>query len=1092
MSKRAKKPRSVVDRLRATPSFVDLRKSWDQAGQAALHWGGLWGSAKACLTAALAAESEAPLLVLVPDGPSAELALDDLASFGCGAAMLPARESRLGAEPEVLRERFHAMDLVTRPGFTGTLVAPLHALIQPVPAAEDAQAEILLEQGMELDPEALMAQLVGAEFERVPAIRESGEFARRGDILDLFAPAMGEPLRLEFFDDELESIRVFDLSTQRTRHVLRQVRVPLAHDLAPVGGADDTLPLERFPEALRVVIWEPSSLDESKERLRFLGPEAIAALNRLDEHLRVHPCLQLAALPGRDGSLTTMSVEEYCQGVVDGAGLLAQRAADGEHAEVLCATDAEADRLRQILGDAGHPDDRMTLRKGGLDRGFRIPEARVTVLHHREFVPGHGAHRPRARHRRDHASEAVESVTTLRPGDLVVHAVHGLAEFRGIESAQKEGGQDLLLLEFDGAALLRVPVSRVDLVERYIGAGGDAPQLDKMGSGAFERRRRKVADAVEDLAAEMLDVQAKRAAMPGRAMPEPAEAQRAFEAAFPWEDTPDQAQGTREIHADLSLPRAMDRLLCGDVGYGKTELAARAAFRAVEAGAQVAMLVPTTVLCEQHARSLRQRFADWPVRIEQLSRLTRPADRRAILEGLADGSVDFVVGTHRLLSRDVQFAELGLVLIDEEQRFGVRHKEELKKKRALVDVLSLSATPVPRTLHMAMAGLRDITTLSTAPAGRQEVHTELRYADERDFVAEQLQRELARGGQAFFVHNRIKSLERVKAKLQDLVPQARIVTGHGQMEPRELEKAMLSFVRGDADILVSTTIIEAGLDIPNANTIFIDDAQRYGLADLHQLRGRVGRADRRGYCTLLIPRGQPLPQDARRRLKAVEELRYLGAGFQIAMRDLEIRGAGNLLGAEQSGHIHAVGYETYRRLLHHAVTRLKREGEVAAARDEGVEPVADISLGVAAALSADYVPDEEARLAVLRDFDRVRDPEQLEAAVDGVRDRFGPPDEGVRRLAQLFYLKYRLGALGLAGVQRVDNYLLLRLRDVKTLEKALRKTDVDLRVITPRRAHWMLPDPQAGPTEVLDHLYETAVACRLPRQRGQSAARPRG
>ena len=557
---------SPVDRLRATPSFADLRKAWAQADQAALHWGGLWGSAKACLSAAFAAEAEAPHLIILPDGPSAELALDDLAAFGCGAAMLPARESRLGAEPEVLRERFHAMDLVTRPGFTGTLVAPLHALIQPVPAEADAQAEIHLEQGMQLDPDALMTQLVSAGFERVPAIQESGEFARRGDILDLFAPAMGEPLRLEFFDDELESIRVFDLGSQRTRHVLRTVRVPLAHDLAPVGGADDTLPLERFPAKTRILIWEPSSHDEARERLRFLGPEAVNALNRVDQHLRVHPVLQLAALPGRDGSLTTMSVEEYCRGVVDGAGILAERAADGEHAYVMCATQAEADRLNQILGDAGHPEGRLQLQKAGLERGFRIPEARVTVIHHREFVPGHGAHRPKSRHKRDHASEAVESVTSLRPGDLVVHAVHGLAEFRGIESAEKEGGQDLLLLEFDGGAMLRVPVSRVDLVERYIGAGGEAPQLHKMGSGSFERRRRKVAEAVEDLAAEMLEVQAKRAAMPGRALPEPAESQRAFEAAFPWEDTPDQAQGTREIHADLSIPRAMDRLLCGDVG----------------------------------------------------------------------------------------------------------------------------------------------------------------------------------------------------------------------------------------------------------------------------------------------------------------------------------------------------------------------------------------------------------------------------------------------------------------------------------------------------------------------------------------------
>ncbi len=1074
-----------VERLRQIPSYQDLLRTWTRAGTRPLHWGGLWGSSKACLTAALAGDRACSMLVVVADPPAADLALDDLASFGCGAVSFPAREGRMGAEPEVLRERHHALDLVAREGFRGILVAPLAALIQPVAAAGDPAAEVLLEQGMKLDPEDLMRHLVGAGFERIPAIRESGEFARRGDILDLFAPAMGEPLRLEFFDDELESIRVFDLTTQRTRHVLHKVRVPLAHDLAEAATAADLLPLQRLPAGMPVLSWEPAALDDTRDKLRFLGAAAAAALQRHQDQLGMRPHLGLATLPGEDGSLTTLSVEEYCRGVAEGAATLVERARDGEHATVYCATDAEADRLGQILRDGGHSPDALQIQRGGLDRGFRIPEARVTVLHHREFVPGHGAHRPRRRRRGadEHPSEALTSVLSLRPGDLVVHAVHGLAEFRGLEPAAEEGGQDALLLEFAEQAQLRVPASRVDLVERFIGAGGGGPQLDRLGTGAFERRRLKVAGAVEDLAAEMLEIQAKRAAIPGQAWPEPGEGQREFEASFPWEDTPDQAQGSREIHADMSLPRAMDRLLCGDVGYGKTELAARAAFRVLENGGQVALLVPTTVLCEQHGRSLRQRFADWPLQVGQLSRLTRPADRRQLLADLACGKVDLVVGTHRLLSRDVSFRRLGLVIIDEEQRFGVRHKETLKKKRAQVDVLTLSATPIPRTLHLAMAGLRDITTLSTAPAGRQEVHTEIRYADEDALISEALQREIARGGQAFFVHNRVKSLEAVAARLRSRLPGARVVTGHGQMEPRALEKAMLAFVRHDADVLVSTTIIESGLDIPNANTILIDAAHNYGLADLHQLRGRVGRGDRRGYCYLLIPRGQPLPQDARRRLKAVEELRYLGAGFQIAMRDLEIRGAGNLLGSEQSGHINAVGYESYRRLLLQAVNRLKREGETAASAQP---PVADVALGVAAAVSPEYVADEEARLSILREFDRVRTLEEMEAALVAVRDRFGPPPRSVEQLAQLFFLKHRLGALGLAAAQHVDNYLLCRLRDVRTLEKALRPLDVDLRVITPRRAHWMLPDGVAEPSQILSYLVSAVGPCRQGAQAGQS------
>jgi transcription-repair coupling factor (superfamily II helicase) len=1084
-----------TNHLRPIPSYQALLKKWKARKRGALRWGGLWGSSKACLTATLAADLDCPLLVIVPDSHAAEMAHDDLQAFGCGSAPLPARESNMGAEPEVLRERHHAMDLASRKGFVGTIVTPLAALIQPVPEADDEDSVLSLEQGMTLDPDQLMAKLIQLGFERVPAIMESGEFARRGDILDLFAPGLGEPLRLEFFDDELESIRVFDLGTQRTRHLLNKAKVPLSHDLKPVADSTDLLPLDRFPKNMKVVVWEPAAVAEMVDKLRFLGPEAVTALQRHQKLLDKRCSLELATLPGKDGTLSTLSVEEYCRGVVDGAALLAQRAGDGENAVVFCATHAEADRLQQILADGKHDANDLEMPEGGLERGFRIPEARLTVIHHREFVPGHGSHRPKARHRRKHDTESIDSVMSLRPGDPVVHAVHGLAEFRGLESAEQDGGQDCLLLEFANGAALRVPVSRVDLVERYIGAGGGMPNLDRLGSGAFEKRRLKVAEAVEDLAADMLDIQAMRAAQPGIAFAQPAETQRDFEASFPWEDTPDQAQGTQEIHADLSLPRAMDRLLCGDVGYGKTELAARAAFRVMDSGYQAALLVPTTVLAEQHARSLNQRFADWPLRVENLSRLTRPAQKREILEGLADGTVDLVIGTHRILSKDVHFKRLGLVIIDEEQRFGVRHKELLKKKRAQVDVLTLSATPVPRTLHMAMAGLRDITTLSTAPAGRQEVHTEIRYGDERQMIAEALQRELARGGQAFFVHNRVKSLPKIAKMIEDLVPGAKVVWAHGQMEPREMEKAMLAFVRGKADILCATTIIESGLDIPNANTILIDDAHRYGLADLHQLRGRVGRAAQRGYCYLMIPRGQPLPLDARRRLKAVEELRYLGAGFQIAMRDLEIRGAGNLLGSEQSGHINAVGYETYRRLLSQAVTRMKREQQVIeqqrAQAEAGTptEPVSDIAVGVAAAVAPDYIPDEETRMAVLREFDRIRSPEEIESVLDGVRDRFGPAPPSVAQLAKLFFLKYELGGLGLSSVQRVDGHLLLKPRDMKTFTRATQSLQIDLRIITPRRAHWVLPKEIVKPDSVLDYLYQSAVACRKPRAKRKSPSR---
>ena len=1068
----------AADQLRSAAGYADLRDRWRAEQRGLLRWGGLWGSSKALLTSVLARDLDVPVLVVVTDPHAAELLLDDLACFGSGGVAFPAREGRMGAEAEVLRERFHALDLATRSGFRGVLVAPLAALLQPVPAAADEAATLDLAEGARIDVEALLQRLADAGFERVPAIGSPGEVARRGDILDLFAPSMGEPLRLEFFDDELESVRVFDIATQRTRHVLKNVRVPLAQDLAEIAASSDAMPLERLPEAMRVVRVEPAAIRDSADKLRFHGVPHVAALDRLARQLAGRAVLDLATLPGEDGTIDVLSVEEYCRGVAEGAALLADRAADGEVAVVCCATEAEAERLGHLLEDAGRKADSLVRHRGGLERGFRVPGARLTVLHHREFVPGHGAHKPKPRRGRAHAAETIESVLSLRPGDLVIHAVHGLARFRSLDD-------DHLELEFSGDGLLRVPASRVDLVERYIGAGSSAPTLDRLGSGSFERRRRKVTEAVEDMASELLEIQARRAAGGGNAFADGGDDQRAFEAAFPYEDTPDQATGTREIHADLGAPAPMDRLVCGDVGYGKTELAARAAFRVILAGFQVALLVPTTVLAEQHARSLGERFADWPMSIGLLSRIRPPAERKQVLGDLAAGRVDLVIGTHRLLSRDVSFKKLGLVIIDEEQRFGVGAKETLKRQRALVDILTLSATPIPRTLHMAMAGIRDITSLSTPPRGRMEIHTEIRYDDEDALIRESLRAELERGGQAFYVHNRIKDLEKVADRLRRLVPEASVATGHGQMEPRVLEKAMLQFVRGEAQILCSTTIVESGLDIPNANTIFLDGAHRYGLADLHQLRGRVGRGAHRGHCFLLIPRGQPLPLDARRRLKAVEELRYLGAGFQVALRDLEIRGAGNLLGAEQSGHIAAVGYETYRKLLRQAVARCKRR-DVAAAEES---PAADVSLAVAAALSPAYVPDEETRLQVLREFDRVREAGEVDGVLEALRDRFGPPPAAAANLVRLFFLKHRLGVLGLDAVQWVDDRLICTLREARRFERALAPTGVELRLITARRAHWILPEDCRDAESVLNHLYATTLACRLPGRRGQSRAK---
>jgi transcription-repair coupling factor (superfamily II helicase) len=1025
------------------------------------------------LVAAISQELGQPLLVICPDANTAACCYDDLLSWGCGATMFPARESSLGAEAEVLRERHHALNLARRDGYCGVLVAPLSALIQAVPSRDDQSGFFELKEGMTLEADDFAKLLVAADFERVPAITSAGEFSRRGDILDFYAPAIGEPLRLEFFDNELESIRVFDLSTQRTRHILRAVEVPLNQKLDEAANGNDTLPLEILDDKMRVIVIEPSAVDDQFDRLRFLGANAVSSLNRLQQQLTQRAVLGCATLPGTDGSLSTLSVEEYCQGVAEGSALLATRAAEGENARIICSTPAESDRLQQVLDDNSRASHKIVLHAGCLTQGFRIPEARLTVLHHRELIPGHGVHRPRPRNNA-HNSEAINVATSLNAGDLVVHAVHGLGRFRGIDRSDNiKQHQDFLLIEFAEGAELKVPVSRIDLVERYIGAGGGNPTLDRMGSGSFSKRRDKAVNAVEDLAAQMLSTQAQRHSAPGFAFTDIGTEQREFEASFPWTDTPDQAHCTQEIHDDLSAPRPMDRLLCGDVGFGKTELAARAAFRAMMSNKQVALLVPTTVLAEQHYRSMLQRFADWPIRIELLSRLVKPARQREIIKDLQNGDVDFVIGTHRILSATVTFSDLGLVIIDEEQRFGVRHKELLKEKRAQVDVLTLTATPVPRTLHMAMAGIRDISSLSTAPVGRKEVHTEIRHDDDTLLMTDAIQHELARGGQVFFLHNRVKTLGLIAEKLQRMVPHARILQGHGQMHAGELNETMNTFIDGNADILCATTIIESGLDIPNANTIFVDQAQRHGLADMHQLRGRVGRSERRGYCYLLIPKGNPLPLDARRRLKAIEEMRYLGAGFQLAIRDLEIRGAGNLLGSEQSGHINAVGYETYRRLLRDAVARMKKDKQHLRKRRH--QHPCDIRIGVDASISPEYIADESTRIEMLRKLDGVRAIEGVDGFMQIVRDRFGPPPPELEVLAKLFYLKNQLGAAGLSSLHFVDDYLACTIRDAQRFERCFAKSKIEFRMMSVNKTRWMLAKRQMSATQVLELLLRTSM-----------------
>ncbi len=764
--------------------------------------------------------------------------------------------------------------------------------------------------------------------------------------------------------------------------------------------------------------------------------------------------------------LPVRALGEMPADAADGVRHLAARSAQASVA-VFCQNDGELSRLRELIAEhAPLSAPRIGTSRAYVSRGFVWGETddeaggagrALLVVPYHELI-----HRYETRRRgpggagaaRLRAGRAMDTFLDFAPGDYVVHRDHGIAVFRGLlqmkprevkaaapivlpgEKARRgakrsaranaeadpfEGMEEYLTLEFDGGSKLHVPCTKIDQVQKYVGGFRGRPQLSTIGGTRWKNQKERVAESVRDLAAEMLRVRAARESLPGVRYPADTPWQREFEDEFPYDETEDQLAALAEIKRDMQRERPMDRLLCGDVGYGKTELAIRAAFKAVEYGKQVAVLVPTTVLAEQHERTFRSRFADYPFRVESISRFKTSHEVNAVLADLRKGQVDVVIGTHRLLSKDVKFADLGLVVIDEEQRFGVEHKERLLSLRMTVDVLTLSATPIPRTLHMSMLGLRDISSLATPPLDRRAVVTEVIPYNERR-IRQAIARELARGGQVFFVHNRVHDIASVADQVQKLAPDARIVVGHGQMPDGELEEVMLRFMRrdkGGADILVSTTIIESGIDIPTANTMIIDGADKFGLADLHQLRGRVGRGKHRGYCYLLLPKDRPVPEKALKRLKAIEEFSMLGAGFKIAMRDLEIRGAGNILGPEQSGHIAAVGYEMYCQLLDREVKRLRNEPTHVASETS-------IEIGVCGMLPKPYILSDQRRMEAYRRIAIAATTQDLQRVEQELTGAYGPPPPAARRLLDLAELRVLASTLRIRSISLRGPDVLLR------------------------------------------------------------------
>jgi len=840
----------------------------------------------------------------------------ELELWGINALVLPDPPSETGdgsiADPESAAEWFSVLEILARSESCAVLCgSDAFSARAPSPAALRS-SRTQLKPGTELDPAELAKSLADHGYERAPTVTARGQFAVRGGILDLFAWQAARPLRLEFFDTDLESIREFDLDSQASTVKLLEAELLLAEPATDATIAD-------YKRTGDLVIFVDSDVSEAAGRMpaplfdvRIL--EGAADFNTEEDFTLASYGSPLGVFEAGDFVLDELRRENFFRQLNDWKR-------DGWEVAMVFSNKGEEERFEELAGKDLERDLGLSPVRGELMAGFTLPVIKLAVLSSSELF---GRYRTPGTSRRStlekaRAARARTTVEEMEEGDLVVHYEYGLAKFRGIQ--QGDDGEELVL-EYRDGALLGVPLEQAHLVGKYVGMGGKTPDLNKLGGTAWKNARKAAEKSILDYAAQLLRVQAERQHEPGFAHPPDTKWMWEFERSFRYTETADQRRAIDETKLDLEQPRPMDRLICGDVGFGKTEVAIRAAFKAITAGKQVAILVPTTVLAEQHWRTFRERMSDYPIRVDLLNRFRTPSEVRHTIEGIANGSVDLVIGTHRLISGDVRFKDLGLVVIDEEQRFGVAHKEKFKQLFRQVDVLTLSATPIPRTLYMALMGARDMSTIDTPPPNRVPVSTTVCAYDER-VIRDAIRREMKRGGQVFFLHNRVKTIEQTAARLRELVPEARIVTGHGQMDKDDLEVVMHTFVQGDADVLLATTIIETGIDIPNANTILIDRADRFGLADLYQLRGRVGRAGEKAYAILLLPRDMMTVGDARKRIHAIKQYTALGSGFKIAMRDLEIRGSGNLLGTKQSGHIAQIGFELYCQLLKQSVERLK-------------------------------------------------------------------------------------------------------------------------------------------------------------------------
>ena len=983
--------------------------------------------------------------------------------------------------PEIVRERVRLLFSLLK-GEEVLIVSSAKALMQKVQAPADLKESVFhLSEGDEIDRDRLIYFLGDGGYTSARTVEESGDFSVRGAIVDVYTPFYEEPLRLEFNGDRLESIRRFETETQRSlpQGTMKNAILLPARDISRDAS---TYPLKTLLDYLKgdetIFIEEGEEVEKEIETFSRLIEERYGkALRKMESVLppektylrdeEVSLCLgRFQTISLQSGPVAPPSQQVFSFEMESNENLqremrtvLSAKAGfqetspfsvllrhlqdwreKGKGVFIVSHTRGQAERLRDLFseyeveprlekekGFREVPDpsgEGTVLLVGSLSSGFRNQGEGWLILTEEEIF-GERKRLPEGRVRTSFASAswqrgspAVSSYRELREDDFIVHIDYGVGRYKGLKHLKIWGvSNDYLLLEYQDGDKLYLPVDRLNLIQRYIGGDGKSPRLDRLGSNSWQRAKKRAKAAVTEMVKELLDLYAVRQVFEGFKFPPLDQFYKEFEATFEYEETPDQIQAIDEVMKGMDQSKPMDRLICGDVGYGKTEVAIRAAYRAVMGGKQVGILVPTTVLAQQHYQTFRERFKIYPVVIEVLSRFQSPREQKEILQRLKDGKVDIVIGTHRLLQKDVSFRDLGLVVIDEEHRFGVSHKEKLKQMRKLVDVITLTATPIPRTLQMAVSGIRDLSLIQTPPENRLSIRTlVVRYDDE--VIRDAIEREFERGGQVFFVHHRVQNIHTIANHLKQLVPGASLAIAHGQMREKELEKVMLQFVKKEVNLLVCTSIIESGLDIPTANTILINHAERFGLADLYQIRGRVGRGSHQAYAYLIVPSDLALSKDAMRRLRAIQELSELGSGFKLAIQDLEIRGAGNLLGPSQSGHIAAVGFELYAQLMEKAVRELKGEAVV-----EEITP--EIHFHLPAFIPEAYVEDPGERLSLYRRLSLSRSDQEVEAIREELTDRFGKIPKEVSHLLEVIKVKILLTKLSIKRLEETPSQFVL-------------------------------------------------------------------